>query len=466
MIQHQQKIQHLYLRAAFGETPDVISKKVKSSLDKNVDDLFSATLQYLSLKTIENPIKNGKPASNLKILFSILRSREETLELNLDWMDMMANTNAPLREKMTLFWHNHFATSTPFAWLMQVQNNTLRKHALGSFKKMLHAVAKDPAMILFLNNEQNKKDAPNENFAREVMELFTLGRGNLYTEKDIKEAARAFTGWRINKMGEYEFSEEDHDFGEKEFLGRKGNFNGEEILNILLEERQTAKYLTQKIYREFVNEQVDEEITNALAEDFYKSNYDIKKLMKQIFTAEWFYDERNIGAKISSPVELIVRYKKLINFDVKRDDGLIYMQKLLGQTLFFPPNVAGWPGGKNWIDSSSLFLRMNIPFRILHDGGFDLQPKPEFEDVSDMDDVMLKNRKRAEIQSDWSKLVSVLSKAKEEALTDTVIDIFIQSPKQNIDKTIIEKYIDRSSHEKLIMSTCAAVFSLPEFQLI
>ncbi|MFN0276180.1 MAG: DUF1800 family protein, partial [Chitinophagales bacterium] len=421
--------------------------------------------RYLSLKTIENPIKNGKPATSLKILFSILRSRDQTLELNLDWMDMMATTSAPLREKMTLFWHNHFATSTPFAWLMQVQNNMLRKNALGSFRKMLHAVAKDPAMILYLNNEQNKKDAPNENFAREVMELFTLGRGNLYTEKDIKEAARAFTGWRINKLGQYEFSEEDHDFGEKEFLGRRGNFNGEEILDILLKEKQTAIYITKKIYKEFVNEEPDEEVINKLADDFYNTDYDIRKLMKQILTADWFYDEKNIGCKISSPVELIVRYKKLINFDVKRDDGLIYMQNLLGQTLFFPPNVAGWPGGKNWIDSSSLFLRMNIPLRILHDGGFDLRPKPEFEDVSD-EETMLKTRKRAEIQSDWSKLVLAFKNVKQEQLTDTIISAFVQSPKGNIDKSIVEKYTDRSSQEKLIMSTCAAVFSLPEFQLI
>jgi uncharacterized protein (DUF1800 family) len=466
MTTHQQKIQHLYLRAAFGETPEIINQRSKHSIEKNIQTLFDATKSYRHLKTIENPIKNNKPVSNLKILFMILRSREETLKLNLDWLDTMAITNAPLREKMTFFWHNHFATSTPFAWLMQVQNNMLRSHALGSFRKLLHAVAKDPAMILYLNNEQNKKDAPNENFAREVMELFTLGRGNLYTENDIKEAARAFTGWKINKMGEFEFSATDHDFGEKNFMGKRGNFNGEDILDMLLAEKQTAIYITKKIYKEFVNEVPDEEVIASLAEDFYKNDYDIRKLMLQIFSSDWFYDDKNIGSKIASPVELLVRYKKLVNFDVKRGDGLIYMQKLLGQTLFFPPNVAGWPGGKNWIDSSSLFLRMNMPLRILHDGGFDLRPKPEFEEVSDDDDVMLKAKKRAEVKSDWSILMQAFSNVHKEELTDTILHAFIQSPMHNIDKKIIEKYIDNSTIEKRIMSTCAAVFSLPEFQLI
>lgn len=467
MTVNQKQLQHLYLRAAFGELPDVISKKTKLSLEKNVDDLFSASNRWLSLKTMENPIKeNGKPVSNLKILFMILRSRDETLQMNLDWLDMMAKSTAPLREKMTFFWHGHFATSTPFAWLMQVQNNTIRKHALGSFRDLFHAIAKDPAMIVYLNNQQNKKDAPNENFAREVMELFSLGEGTVYTEKDIKEAARAFTGWTVNKKGEYEFVKDDHDFGEKEFLGQKGNFNGEEILEMILAQKQTAKYITTKIYRYFVNEEVDEAQVSILAEYFYKNDYSIKKLMKKIFTEEWFYQEKNIGANIISPVDLIVRYKKLIAFQMKEDDGMFYIQKLLGQTLFFPPNVAGWKGGKNWIDSSSLFLRMNMPSRILNDGGFDVRPKPEFEDVSDDETMMLKAKKRAAVQSDWGKLISAFSHIKKEQLTEEVIKSFIQTDTKNIDHALIEKYTDYSSDEKRIMSTCAAVFSLPEFQLI
>ncbi|MBC8173305.1 MAG: DUF1800 domain-containing protein [Chitinophagales bacterium] len=464
MISQQQKIQHLYLRAAFGATPTLIKQKINTPIEKVVDSLFNDSNRWISLKTMDNPIQNGKPVSDLKILFMILRSKDETLKMNIDWLDLMTTSTAMLREKMTFFWHDHFATSTPLSWLMQVQNNTLRKHALGKFGKLFHAVAKDPAMIIYLNNQQNKKDSPNENFAREVLELFSLGEGNIYTEQDIKEAARAFTGWTVNKKGEYEFVKDDHDFGEKVFFGKKGNFTGEEILDIILKEKQTATYITTKIYKEFVHDEPDEERIKKLADDFYQSGYDITKLMKSIFLSDWFYNEKNVGCRIISPVELIVRYKNLVHFDIKNEDGLIYMQRLLGQTLFFPPNVAGWTGGKTWIDSSSLFLRMNMPLRILHDGGFEVRPKPAFENVDD--DTMLKTKKRAAVQSDWSGLITAFKKVKKEDLLDAVIEAFIQCPKNNIDKPLLEQYIDHSSDERRIMSVCAAVFSLPEFQLI
>ncbi len=464
MISQQQKIQHLYLRAAFGETPAVIRQKLNIPLTKIVDELFDSTKQYRSLHYLEDPVK-GKEVSNFRILFMILKSQEQMRELNGEWIKMIAATSSGFREKMTLFWHDHFATSTQFAWLMQVQNNTLRKNALGKFGKLLHAVAKDPAMIIYLNNQQNKKDAPNENFAREVMELFTLGEGNLYSEKDIKEAARAFTGWAVNKKGQYEFSELDHDNGEKEFLGRKGNFNGEDILNIILEQKETAQYITRKIYREFVNEDPDPVIVQQLADAFYASDYDIAKLMRSIFTSDWFYTEENVGARIISPVELIVRYKKLIALDFKEDKALTNLQKVLGQVLFFPPNVAGWPGGRNWVDSSTLTLRMNIPVRIVQGGGFDIRPKPEFEDAPE-DEAMLKTKKNAEVKSDWSKLVTAFKNVGPAELTSAVIAAFIQCPADKIDTALIEKYVDHSSDEKLIISTIGIVMSLPEFQLI
>lgn len=464
MVSHQQKIQHLFLRAGFGETPAAIKQKQSSSIEKITDELFTQSKQFRSLNYLEDPVK-GENVSNFRILFMLLRAPEQARQLNIEWLDMLANTNSPLREKMTFFWHDHFATSTQFAWLMQVQNNTFRKNALGKFGKLLHAVAKDPAMIVFLNNQQNKKDHPNENFAREVMELFTLGEGNLYTEKDIKEAARAFTGWTVNKKGQFEFVADEHDTGEKEFLGRKGNFSGEEILNILLEEKQTAKYITTKIYKEFVNEEPDEEIIIQLADEFYKSGYDISKLMRDIFISEWFYDEKNIGSRIASPVELIVRYKKLIGLDFKDQKNMSGLQKILGQVLFFPPNVAGWPGGRTWVDSSTLALRMNMPVRIINGGGFDIRPKPEFEDAPE-DEAMLKTKKRAEVISDWTKFVSVFKNVKEDELTDVLLEYLIQSPKKDIDKSLIEKYADHSTIENRIISTAGIIMSLPEFQLI
>src|SRR5262249_34193319 len=187
--------------------------------------------------------------------------------------------------------------------------DVIRRNALGNFGDLLKEVSKSAAMLFFLNNQQNRKDHPNENFAREVMELFTMGRGN-YTEQDIKEAARAFTGWGANAGGEFVFRKFQHDTGEKTVLGKSGNFDGDNIIDILIENKQTARFITRKIYRYFVNDEVNEAIVDKLANKFYQSNYDISELMKEIFSSDWFYDPKNIGSRIKSPVELIVGIRR------------------------------------------------------------------------------------------------------------------------------------------------------------
>ena len=184
------------------------------------------------------------------------------------------------------------------------------------------------------------------------MELFTLGRGN-YTENDIKEAARAFTGWSSEFKGEFVFRRFQHDYGEKTVLGKTGNFDGDDVLDIFLSQKQTAKFITQKIYKFFVNDNVDEEKVNWLADRFYQSNYDISKLMEDIFTSDWFYDEKNIGSKIKSPIELMAGIQRMLPMKLENEEALTFLQRALGQILFYPPNVAGWPGGKTWIDSST-----------------------------------------------------------------------------------------------------------------
>ncbi len=221
-------------------------------------------------------------------------------------------------------------------------------------------------MLNFLNNQQNQKAHPNENFAREVMELFTMGRGN-YTEKDVKEAARAFTGWSARFNGEFMFRPFFHDDDEKIFLGKKGNFDGDDILNIILEQQQTATFITQKIYRYFVNDEVDKDIIAGLSKSFYQSNYNIKTLMKNIFTSDWFYNEKNIGCKIKSPVELLAGIRRMLPMQLDNDNIQLLLQNALGQILFYPPNVAGWQGGNAWIDSSTLMLRLRIPQLIKDD---------------------------------------------------------------------------------------------------
>ncbi len=251
----------------------------------------------------------------------------------------------------------------------------VREHALGNFGDLLSAVSKTPAMLQFLNNQQNRKQHPNENFAREVMELFTMGRGN-YTEQDVKEAARAFTGWGFDGDGQFVFRERVHDEGEKTVLGKTGRFNGDDMLKILLEHRETARYITRKIYRYFVDDvQIDEDRVQTLSGKFYQSGYDIASLMKEIFMSDWFYDTQHVGGRIKPPVELLVGLRRTIPMEFEREETMLLFEGLLGQVLFYPPNVAGWPGGRSWIDSSSLMFRLRLPQVILYSQELNARPK-------------------------------------------------------------------------------------------
>ncbi|MBK6730337.1 MAG: DUF1800 domain-containing protein [Bacteroidetes bacterium] len=460
----QKHLQHLHLRAGFGLIPSELKNKLQQDRETSVEKIFKASKSIQPLEFLEDPTK-GKEVGDLRILFMLLKSEGKTQDLNCAWIEKMTVTSAQLREKMTLFWHNHFATSAPFAWLMQVQNNTLRKNALGSFRELLFAVAHDPAMIIYLNNQQNKKDAPNENFAREVMELFTLGEGNIYTEHDIKEAARAFTGWTVNKRGVFEFEEEEHDSGEKIFLGRTGNFTGDDILNIILEEKQTAYFITTKIYKHFVNAKVNTAHIEILAEEFYASDYDITALMQSIFLSDWFYDDENIGCIIISPVELIIRYKKLTALTFRNEKEMLKLQRILGQVLFFPPNVAGWPGNTHWIDSTTLPLRLQMPYYILMQGGFNLQPKPEFEDVPETNVIAVK---KAKVTSNWKSFAETYSSKNKTEITEHLIDVLVQSESKRINRTELERFAEATSADKeeYIIKSASYIMSLPEFQLI
>jgi uncharacterized protein (DUF1800 family) len=463
MITEQKKIQHLLLRAGFGMTPDLAKRFSGKSLEEVTAEIFRDASICQDLLFLQKPKTNDKGEVRPgKVLVLILKSKKEKEQLNLAWIDRMTIAKAQLREKMTLFWHNHFATSAPFGWLMQVQHNLLRHHALGSFRELLMGIAQDPAMIIWLNNQENKKDAPNENFAREVMELFTLGEGNGYTEKDIKEAARAFTGWAVNKAGEFEFRPKDHDDGEKEVFGKKGNFNGDDIIRLLLAKKETSLYICRKIYRNFVNAEVDEERVDELAERFRSTDYDIGDLMKTIFTSSWFYDEQNIGCQIISPVELIVRLKKLCALNVD-DEQMLALQEVLGQTLFIPPNVAGWKGGRNWIHSTSLVERLHLAKAMMDAGTARLHKRPAFEEKNT---GKAGNDEKAKVKTDWSQLVDHFAEVPEDKLTETVIAFLIQSPDKQIDRGLISKVVDTSSRSRRVITTIAAVMQMPEFQII
>jgi len=276
------------------------------------------------------------------------------------WVDQMLTTRSPLTERMTLFWHNHFTSAqdkVPFPQMMARQNALFRREAIGSFATLLHEVAKDPAMLLYLDGATNRKGRPNENFAREAMELFTLGEGH-YSQRDVSEAARAYTGWTLDPdTRQFVFRPELHDDGLKVVLGHAGTFDGDAVLDILLADPQTATFIVTKLWREFVSETPDVSQLAPIAERFRASHYDIAVALRGLFLTDAFWDERNRGTLVKSPVQFVVGTLRAFDVDYDGTAPFVGTMRSLGQNLFSPPNVKGWPGGHTWIDSTTLLAR-------------------------------------------------------------------------------------------------------------
>ena len=329
--------------------------------------LAKETGEALGIKVKESGNRKLQPIVN-KFFFWLRASRLETKRVAYWWADRMINSPRPLEEKMTLFWHNHFAnneTKVRDYRKLLLQNKTFRLHATGNFRNLIIATAKDPAMLYFLDAGQNIKGSPNENFAREIMELFTLGVGN-YEEKDIREAARAFTGWNTNDL-EFIVNKDQHDSGNKTILNNTGNFSGEDVIDILLSQEAASKFIVKKIYKEFVNEIYNEKIIESYADILRKNNFELKPLLSAIFISKDFYSKKNMGSHIKSPVELVVStYRKLGLKDTPGIPDFNQSTTSMGQTLFWPPTVAGWAGGKSWITPALLMERGNFARSFLY----------------------------------------------------------------------------------------------------
>jgi uncharacterized protein (DUF1800 family) len=308
---------------------------------------------------------------------------EEARDLRNWWVEEMLVTDQPLTERMVLFWHNHFTSSIQkvrFPAAMLRQNALFRREALGNFATLLRAVARDPAMLVYLDGARSVVGRPNENFARELLELFTLGEGH-YGEADIKAAARAFTGWTVDRQtGAFTLRKREHDDGEKTFLGQTGRFDGDEIVAILLRHPRTAETIVEKLWREFVSLTPDPAQVRRLAANFRK-DYEIRPLLRAILLSDDFGDPAQRGALIKSPVELIVGTVHLLALPVPEKTQLVRMMQGLGQTLFDPPNVKGWPGGESWITTYTLLLRQQFMRRII-----------EASTVAPMDGAMMSSR--------------------------------------------------------------------------
>lgn len=379
---------HLLNRAGFGGTPAEISAAVQAGMPATADRLLAFPDQPAQeqtpndvpdLSSLEPYPKNGRELARQLVMTAggnnvaaylkfLAANRVAMVSVGGWWLNRMARGPWPLQEKLALFWHGHFTTSAGderLARLMWGQNETMRKLAAGNFGTLAKAISRDPAMLDYLNNNQNRRAHPNENYARELMELFTLGVGH-YTEQDVKEAARAFTGWGHNQE-EFIFRKFDHDDGAKTFLGQRGNFDGDDVIDIILKQPACARYLAGRLWAFFVSDEEDSAAVEALAEVIRANHYEMRPVLKTLFGSRAFYDAKVIGAQIKSPIQLLVGTVRLLDVDMPPARILFQPNSPLaqmGQIPFFPPNVKGWPGGRTWINTSTLLVRYNACVRM------------------------------------------------------------------------------------------------------
>ena len=364
---------HLMRRAGFGAPRQELERRAAKGYDATVDELIQAS----SDPADEHVLLRYQPAA-------LLPGGNPPMG-NVHWMFHLVNTQRPLEEKMALFWHHVFATGNSkvdnYDQLL-AQIAMFRQRGMGNYRELLVALAKDPAMIYWLDNNENHKDAVNENWGRELLELFSMGQGN-YTEKDVREASRAFTGWtfavKIPRLPygrfpwEFEYVAEDHDDTEKEFLGHTGNFNGEDIIDIIVRQPACGRFIARHLYNFFVADEPqvpswkimpprDEAAVDALANAFQESGYEMKAVLNTLFKSDFFKEA--YYSKVKSPAELVVGTLRLVGgAEIPRPDygrDIAMQPTYMGQDLLNPPSVEGWHTGKEWINSGSLMNRINF----------------------------------------------------------------------------------------------------------
>jgi len=348
-------VAHLFRRAAFGAT--------SAQLD--------AAVQHSPSAVIEQIVRPGQDASDFRQqsdeLARTVVSTGDARQLAAWWVYVLLHTTDPLLERMTLFWHGHFATSAEKvtdAELMLEQNRLLRRHAMGDFRPFVQEISRDPAMLVYLDSATNRKAHPNENYARELMELFCLGEGH-YSEKDVRELARCFTGWEI-KLVKFRFNRFQHDSGSKTLLGKTGEFGDGESIDWILEQPQAARFIVGKLYRQFVCDEPEPALLEPLAKELREHDWQIGYVVERILGSQLFFSAHSRGRKVRSPVDLAVGLLRSLEGTTNTHQLSGDLQQN-GQGLFFPPNVKGWDGGRAWINSSTILGRANMTSRLIGD---------------------------------------------------------------------------------------------------
>jgi len=356
---------HLLARVGFGlPSRAEIERFMPFSQESAIEEVFGL-MQSKPLTQpppeIEAPPKAlGKgPDERTRHDFMRTQTQEQAKRLKAWWWGEMLATDSPFTEHMVLFWHNHFTSSlrkVKWPGFLYRQNLLFRIHAAGNFAELLREIVRDPALMIYLDSQTNRPESPNENFARELFELFTLGEGH-FSEFDVKEAARAFTGWQFDpKSGEVVFRRPRHDPGEKSVLGQKVR-TGDDVVRVLLEQPRTAEFITEKLWREFISDSPDADEIKRLATLFRASGYELRPLLKGLFATQAFWAPEARGLLVKSPVDLVVGTVRLLSVPHVDPRRLAQVGRALGQDLFDPPNVKGWPGGTRWISTDSLARR-------------------------------------------------------------------------------------------------------------
>ena len=389
------KAQHLLNRAGFGGTPAQVRGLATMGLLDAVDyivdyhriddesvraDRFAADIMRPMPQADRERMRAARRTNDEATLSEFRRRRQEAQrtdrrqmrDIQRWWLTRMIESPRPLEEKMTLFWHGHFATNyraIEDSYHMFMQNQLFRNNAVGNFKALAHGIIRDPAMLKYLNNDQNRSRHPNENLARELMELFTLGEGHGYTEDDIKQGARALTGYSFR---DDEFIDLDsrqyrrrHDGGAKTIFGQTGNYDGDDFVELIFARRACSEFLCLKLYRYFVNDlpgdpdQPRRRFIMAMAQSLRANKYQLRPVLKQMFASAHFYEASNVGSRIKSPIQLIVTAVRSLRTPTRQLGALAGAADLMGQSIFYPPSVKGWEGGRTWINTSTLFVRQN-----------------------------------------------------------------------------------------------------------
>ncbi len=364
---------HLLSRTGFGVTDPEVRALSGLTRAEAVDRILGETRReavqpppaFMSIAAI--PYESVRALTVEERLAWQRGNLEQGMQLREWWLREMLETPSPLTERMTLFWHNHFATSAQkvrIAHLLYRQNVLLRREALGNFGALLHGVTHDPAMLIYLDNAQSRRGAPNENFAREVMELFTLGEGR-YSEQDIKEAARAFTGLSVDRQTlEYRFRPFFHDGGEKTLFGKSGRFTAAQALDLMLSRPEVSSFIAAKLWKELVSPTPERSELARAAQAFRDARYEVKPLLRSLLLSDTFWAKENRGSLIRSPVELVVGTMRTFDIRPPSLGPAAFASALLGQNLLAPPNVKGWPGGEEWINSTTLLGRKQFVERV------------------------------------------------------------------------------------------------------